>query len=330
MRYLEGLAEKKKATILIVDDIPSNIELMETILEREDFNVLTALSAADALQLIKDSPPDLAILDVMMPGMDGYELCRRLKAISGSKFFPVIMVTALNGLEDKIKGLEAGADDFFSRPFYNIELMTKIRSLLRLKRLQEELDHSESIILTLAVALEAKDPYTKGHSERVGNFSARLAEFIGLPEEEQSLIRKAGIIHDIGKIGIGEGILHKVEPLSEEELQLIRQHPVIGENICKPLSSIRATLPAIRHHHERWDGRGYPDGLKGDEIPLIARILGIADSHDAIMSERPYRRPLSMGEALRKMEMERFSGQWDPWLVEKFIAMMKNKITNNQ
>lgn len=323
--YQEGLEEKKKATILIVDDVLSNLELMETTLGKEGFNVLTALNGADALQIIKDSPPDLAILDVMMPGMDGYELCRRLKAMSGSKFFPVIMVTALNGLEDKIRGLEAGADDFFSKPFHAIEFMTKIRSLLKLKRLQEELDHSESIILTLAIALEAKDPYTKGHSERVGNLSVELALFIGLPEKEQSLIRKAGIIHDIGKIGIGEGVLHKQEPLSEEELQLIRQHPIIGENICKPLYSIQAILPAIRHHHERWDGRGYPDGLRGDEIPLMAKILGIADSLDAIMSERPYRRPASMEEALRKMEMERFSGQWDSWLVERFVEMMKKE-----
>jgi len=326
MVYPEGLKDEEKTTILIVDDITSHLELMGSIFEKEGFNILTALNAGDAFKIIEDSTPDLAILDVMMPGMGGYELCRRLKAMTGSKFFPVILVTALNGLEDKIRGLEAGADDFFSKPFHARELITKVHSLLRLRRLQDELDHSESIILTLAIALESKDHYTKGHSERVGNLSEGLATFIGLLEKDRALIKKAGIIHDIGKIGIGEGILHKEDSLSEEELGLIRQHSIIGENICSPLSSLRAILPAIRHHHERWDGRGYPDGLKGDEIPLMARILGITDSFDAIISERPYRRPASMDEALRKMEMERFSGQWDPWLVERFVEMMRRKL----
>ncbi|GAB4536432.1 MAG: response regulator [Thermodesulfovibrionia bacterium] len=327
MGYLNGVTIDqrptygKKPTILIVDDIPSHIELMEALLNRELFNFITASNGIEALQVIEESPPDLAIIDVMMPGMDGYELCKRLKALSGSKFLPVIMVTALNELEDKVKGLEAGADDFFSRPFHSVELLTKVRSLLRLRELQKELDHSEDIIITLAIAIEAKDPYTKGHSERVGRLSREFGRFIGLSVAEQNLLNKAGIIHDIGKIGIKEGVLHKNDSLSDNELQLIRQHPVIGENICRPLSSLRAILPAIRHHHERWDGRGYPDGLKADEIPLMARILGIADGFDAIVSERPYRKAISTEMALRKMEVEG-AGQWDPMLLQRFIEMV--------
>jgi len=326
MLSTEYLETTEIPSILIVEDIDAHLELMEAIFEKEGMRVFTAHNAAEAFQIIENSTPDLAILDVMMPGMNGYELCRRLKERYGTRFFPVILVTSLTELEDKIAGLEAGADDFISKPFKTIELMTRVNSLLKLKRFQEELDHSESIILTLAVALDAKDPYTKGHSERVGNLSQEFAAFIGLPEREQVLLKKAGIIHDIGKIGVGDTILHKRETLTEEELRAIEEHPVIGEKICRPLHSLRAILPAIRHHHERWDGRGFPDGLKGEDIPVMARILFIIDSFDAMVSERPYRSGGTVEEVLRRMEMERDLGQWDPFLLERFIEMMRKKI----
>ncbi|MCR4320121.1 MAG: HD domain-containing protein, partial [Candidatus Brocadiaceae bacterium] len=202
---------------------------------------------------------------------------------------------------------------------------TKIRSLLKLKKLQDDLDHSEDIILTLAVAIEAKDPYTKGHSERVSNLSKKLAKFIGLSEAESITIKKAATLHDIGKIGLKDDILHKKEPLHENELELIRRHPTIGEDICKPLHSLKQILPGIRYHHERWDGKGYPDKLKGEEIPIIARIINVIDSLDAIASERPYRRSYSINAAINLMNTEKSSGQWDPWLVERFIRMIENE-----
>jgi len=298
---------------------------MEAIFEKEGCKVLTALNATEALRLAENLSPDLAILDVMMPGMNGYDLCKKLKERCGARFFPVILVTSLAELEDKIAGIEAGADDFISKPFKSIELITRVRSLLKLKNLQEELDHSESVILTLAVALESKDPYTKGHSERVANLSSEFVAFIGLPEKEQAIIKKAGIIHDIGKIGIGDSILHKSGVLTKEEVIFIEQHTVIGENICRPLHSLSAILPMIRHHHERWDGEGFPDGLKGEQIPVMARILSIVDTFDAMVSERPYRRPISVTKALKKMEEEKSSGQWDSVLLEKFIEMMRGK-----
>lgn len=323
MIYPEWLTEEEKASILIVDDMEAHLEIMEAIFEKEGCRVLSARNATEALQLSESSSPDLAILDVMMPGMSGYELCKKLKERYGAMFFPVILVTSLSELEDKIAGIEAGADDFISKPFKAIELTTKVRSLLKLKRLQEELDHSESIILTLVVALDSKDPYTKGHSERVASLSTEFAAFIGLSEKEQSIIKKAGALHDIGKIGIEDFILHKTGILTKEELHLVEQHTVIGEKICSPLHSLIAILPAIRHHHERWDGKGFPDGLKGEDIPLMARILAIIDSFDAMVSERPYRSPATAEEVLKRLEMERFSGQWDPLLLERFIEMMK-------
>lgn len=323
--YPECLIEEEKASILIVDDLEAHLELMEAIFEKEGCHVVTAHNADEALQLLEKSSSDMAILDVMMPGMNGYELCKRLKEKSGARFFPVILVTSLSELEDKIAGIEAGADDFITKPFKSIELTTKVRSLLKFKKLQEELDHSESVILTLAVALESKDPYTKGHSERVGNLSAEFAAFIGLPEKEQAIIKKTGIIHDIGKIGIGDHILHKSGILTKEEVIFIEQHTVIGEKICKPLYSLNVILPIIRHHHERWDGEGYPDGLKGEQIPIMARILSIVDTLDAMVSERPYRKPISIEKAIKKMEEEKTSGQWDPALLEKFVEMMRGK-----
>ena len=323
--YPECLIGEEKASILIVDDLEVHLELMEAIFEKEGCHVLTAHNADEALRLLEKSSPDLAILDVMMPGMNGYDLCKRLKEKSGARFFPVILVSSLSELEDKIAGIEAGADDFITKPFKSIELTTKVRSLLKFKKLQEELDHSESVILTLAVALESKDPYTKGHSERVGNLSAEFAAFIGLPEKEQTIIKKAGIIHDIGKIGIGDHILHKSDILTKEEVIFIEQHTVIGEKICMPLYSLSVILPIIRHHHERWDGEGFPDGLKGEQIPIMARILSIVDTFDAMVSERPYRRPISIEKAAKKMEEEKNFGQWDPVLLEKFVEMMRGK-----
>ena len=298
---------------------------MEAVFEKEGYKVLTARNAAEALQLAENLSPDLAILDVMMPGMDGYDLCKKLKEGRGARFFPVILVTSLSETEDKIAGIEAGADDFISKPFKSIEVTTRVRSLLRLKKLQEELDHSESVILTLAVALDSKDPYTKGHSERVANLSAEFAAYIGLSEKEQSLIKKAGTLHDIGKIGIEDYFLHKSGVLTKEQIRVIEQHAVIGEKICRPLHSLSVILPIIRHHHERWDGAGFPDGLKGEQLPLMARILSIVDAFDAMVSERPYRRPISVKKALKKMEEEKNSGQWDSVLLEKFIEMVRGK-----
>lgn len=324
--YPECLIGEERASILIVDDLEVHLELMKAIFEKEGCHVLTAHNAAEAIRLLEKFSPDLAILDVMMPGMSGYDLCKRLKEKSGTIFFPVILVSSLSELEDKIAGIEAGADDFITKPFKSIELTTKVRSLLKLRRLQKELDHSESVILTLAVALESKDPYTKGHSERVANLSAEFASIIGFPGREQNLIMKAGILHDIGKIGIGDHILHKSGILTKEEVIFIEQHTVIGEKICRPLHSLSVILPIIRHHHERWDGEGFPDGLKGEQIPVMARILSIVDAFDTMVSERPYRRPISIEKAIKKMEEEKNSGQWDPVFLEKFTEMMRGKI----
>ncbi|MBI5562456.1 MAG: response regulator [Deltaproteobacteria bacterium] len=313
-------------SILLVDDFEAHLELMTAILEGEGYRVMASSDANEVLKGLKAGgfSPDLAVLDVMMPAMSGYELCKRLKGHYGKRYFPVILVTGLAQLEDKLTGLEAGADDFFSKPFNPKEIVAKIRSLLKLKMLQDELDHTEDMIFTLAMAVEAKDNYTRGHSERVSVLSARVAERLGLPEKEITNIRKGGILHDIGKIGVHEDILHKKEALSKDELEIIRRHPATGTEICKPLRTLHQILPAIRHHHERWDGHGFPDGLRGECIPLMGRIISIVDSFDAMVSIRPYRNGLSVDEALRVIMDEKTAGQWDPFIVDRFMETVNS------
>ncbi len=315
--------KEESASILIVDDFEMHLELMTTILEMEGYRVISTNDTKEAISLATANSPDLAILDVMMPGMNGYELCKRLKDIFSKKFFPIILVTGLSQLEDKLTGLEAGADDFFPKPFNPKEIIAKIKSLIKLKRLQDELDHCEDIIFTLAVAIEAKDTYTKGHSERVSTISVEMARAMGLPDREVLNIKKGGILHDIGKIGLHENILHKKDLRSPEELEIIRRHPATGVEICKPLYSFRQVLPAIRSHHERWDGMGFPDGLHGEDIPLSGRIISIADTFDAMVSMRPYRPSFTVTQTLNAMKAESKMGQWDPALLSNFFKLVE-------
>jgi len=322
MLPLAGTVTEDRPSVLVVDDLWSNLELMEAIFANAGFEVFSALDASSALSIFETHEIDIAILDVMMPGMDGYELCKKLKSVVGKQFFPVILLTALTDRQSRITGLECGADDFISKPFDAAELTIKVRSLIKLKSLQDELEHSENVILTLAVAMESRDPYTRGHSTRVGEISMAFASFLGLSRKEQEQMRKAGILHDIGKIGVSTDLLCKDGRLTGDELEAVKRHTLIGEEICKPLVSVRAILPVIRSHHERWDGRGFPDGLRGEEIPLSARMLSVVDSFDAMISKRPYRQGRSSDAVVRVFRDEKHSGQWDPKLVEHFVEMI--------
>ena len=317
------LREERRPSVLVVDDVQPNLELMEAVFQKAGLQVHAALGAEAALDVYTSHQIDIAILDVMMPGINGFELCRRLKNFSEKEFIPVVLVTALNDKRNRLTGLEAGADDFISKPFDTQELLTKIRSLLKQKELHAQLDHSENIIFSLVITLEARDHYTKGHSTRVGDLANEFGAFLGFPGKDLSVLKKAGILHDIGKMGLSEAILKKPAALTPEESEEIRRHPTLGEEICRPLKSMKDILPGIRHHHERWDGNGFPDNLSGDAIPLMARILAILDTFDAMVSIRPYRGKRSIEEALVVIEKERFSGQWDPELTGVFIRMMQ-------
>jgi putative two-component system response regulator len=255
--------------------------------------------------------------------MSGYEVCKTVKGDKDLRFIPVIVITALSELEDKLKAIDMGADDFLIKPFNKLELATRIRSLLRLKALYDDLDTSENILFSLARALEAKDRYTRGHSERVARYSRLLAKAVGLSEHEQEHIWRGGLLHDIGKIGIAEAVLHKAGPLTPEEMDHIRTHPQKGFEICSSLKSLTPSLTVIKNHHERFDGCGHPDRLECDKIPLMARISSIADSFDAMTTDRPYRKGMKFPEAVLIFEREKNSGQWDPVLVVEFVQLVK-------
>ncbi len=309
--------------ILVVDDQEANALLVEATLAPQGYEIIQAPDGKCALDLVDIDPPDLILLDVKMPGMDGYEVCARLKDDERTRLIPVVMLTSLSDMEDRIRGIEVGADDFLTKPFHQAELSARVRSLLKLKQFTDELEQAEDVLCTLALSVEAKDAYTEGHCERLSRYSVALGRSIGLSQEYLKALRRGGYLHDVGKIAIPESILNKRSGLTAEEWQVMREHPMIGERICKPLKSLKLVLPIIRHHHERWDGSGYPDGLKGEAIPLTARILQVVDIYDALITARPYKPSLDVGRVFSIMKEEAEKGWRDPTLLEHFINMLR-------
>jgi len=309
--------------ILIVDDETGARAALEFLLRREGFEVRDAADGPAAIQECASFRPDLILLDIMMPGMDGFEVCRRIKATPETRLTPVVLITGLTGTEDRIMGINAGADDFLSKPIDLNELLARTRSLLRLKQYTDELENAEAVLFSLAHSIEARDPYTHGHCERLAEMSARMGERLGLTEEQIKALRRAGVVHDIGKVAVADSILLKPGPLTADEAKIMQKHPVVGERICAPLKTFRLVLPIIRHHHEKHDGTGYPDGLQGEEIPLTARILQLSDVYDALTTDRPYKVAFTAEVALDLMEEEAERGWWDRELFEAFREMIR-------
>jgi len=307
-------ASRHVPSVLVVDDSGANRELIEACLADVECRVRLAQDGPSALAAIDTAAPDLVLLDVQMPGMDGYTVCKRIKANPGLRLVPVVMITALDRSEDRILALEAGADDFMSKPVERLELVARVRSALRLKSVYDRLDSAEQVIFSLAAAVEAKDSYTERHTNRVAESARHLGLRLGLPDEDLDALYRGGIIHDIGKIGVPDAVLLKPGPLNANEVVLMRAHPEIGENIVRPLRSGSDLLPIIRHHHEAYDGRGYPDGLAGTAIPLLARIVAVCDAFDALTNDRPYRSRLSERDAIAILTGGA-GRQWDPQLV---------------
>ncbi|MBW4555424.1 MAG: two-component system response regulator [Trichormus sp. ATA11-4-KO1] len=310
--------DSESPKVLVVDDHTASRMTAAALLSMEGYEVIEADSGATAVVLVKQKQPDLILLDVMMPGMDGFEVCQMLKQDERTRLIPIIFITALNDRRSRIRGIEVGGDDFLTKPFDRVELAARVKSLVRQKRLNEDLDHAEKVLFSIARAIESRDPNTGDHCERLVKLGQAFGEYLNLQRYQIRDLMWGGYLHDIGKVGIPDAVLLKQGKLTPEEWEIMRQHVLIGEKICQPLRSVQGVIPIIRHHHERWDGSGYPDGLKGDEIPYLAQVFQIIDIYDALTSERPYKKEFTLEAALSVMQQESDSGWRNPKLVQQF------------
>ena len=307
------------ARVLAVDDNAVNLELLSAYLGGTDCELVLAHNGTEALAAIAAGQLDLVLLDVVMPGMDGFEVCRRIKSDPANRLLPVVLVTSLNTVEDRVRALQLGADDFLAKPIDRNELMARVVTLIKTKEIYDKLDDAEHVMAAFARMVEAKDGATEAHVERVARSARALGMAAGLSGSTLDAIYFGGIVHDIGKIGVPDAVLLKPAALDAHEKELMRRHVPIGVEIACELRSASSVVPIIKHHHERFDGSGYPEGLKGSTIPQAARIVAICDAYDAMMSDRPYRRAMSSSDAI--VELRRGSGsQWDPELVTLFLG----------
>lgn len=321
------LPRRRAPRVLVVDDQPSIAGLMSQLLTMRGYDVVTASSAEQAETEVRRQLPDLILSDVMMPGRSGYDLCRTLKEDPVTRLIPFVLITGLSDSNDKVRGIEAGADDFLNKPVLAEELIARVKSLLRLKEFTDELETADSVLCTLGLIVEGRDPYTEGHCERLSVRAADLGRHLGMDQESILALKRGGYLHDLGKIAVPDEILKKdgSHPLTPEEWQIIKQHPITGENICKPLRSLRLVLPIIRSHHEHSDGSGYPDGLTANDIPLLPRILQVADVYDALRTARSYKPALTHDQAAQTMREEARRGLWDAELVAEYFSMLERQ-----
>jgi len=307
-------------TIVVADDEVAITRLLERLLVARGHLVLAAHNGDDALKMIQAVRPDLVLSDVRMPGRDGFALCRAIKGDPVTRLIPVVLMTGAAERDDRVRALELGADDLLAKPVDEQELIARASSLVRLKRHTDDLDSAEAVIVSLALTIEARDPCTDGHCQRLARYGVALGRQLQLGEADLQALRRGGFVHDIGKIAIRDSILLKQGELTAEEMETMKQHTVIGDRLCGNLRALHQVRPIVRSHHERLDGSGYPDGLAGDAIPLLAQIIAIADVYDAVTTERPYKPAMSPADGYAALREEAAKGWKRPGLVEMFIA----------
>ena len=315
-----------QGSLLIVEDDPMIGSLLVTQLEREGHDVALATAGEEAMKMFESWQPDMVLSDVQLPGMSGFEVCRHIKSSESTRLIPVVLMTGHDARQHRLEGIVAGADDFLAKPYDVQELKARVQSLLRLKRYTDDLESAESVILSLAMTVEARDAYTQGHCERLAHYACLLGEAVGCREDQLKALRLGGYLHDVGKIGVPDSVLQKDGPLTSDERDVIKQHPLIGERLCGSLRSLALVRPIVRHHHERLDGQGYPDRLSGDEVPLLAQIVGVVDVYDALTTERPYRAALPEDDAFDELRSEASMGIRSRALVETFITERRKEL----
>ncbi|HYN07180.1 MAG TPA: HD domain-containing phosphohydrolase [Vicinamibacterales bacterium] len=306
--------------VLIVDDTAADALLLERLLIPEGYAIERALDGQDALEAVEREAPDLILTDVRMPRRNGFDLCRALKFNPETRLIPVVLLTGATEGDDRLRAIEAGADDFLSKPVDRAEVRARVRSLVRLKRFTDDLDSAEVVLRSLALMIEARDPYTRGHCQRLAAYGVMVGQRLGLVEDDLSALKQGGYFHDLGKIAIPDAILLKPGPLTPDEYEQMKEHSAIGDRLCGDLRVLHKVRPIVRHHHERLDGTGYPDGLRGDAIPLLAQIIGIVDVYDALTTDRPYRAALPAEQGFDELRKEVERGWRRSDLVEEFIA----------
>jgi putative two-component system response regulator len=313
-----------KARVLVIDDEPAVADLLARLVTREGYDVAVASDGRSAMASIADQNPDVILLDVMLPDTNGFEICRRLKAERRTRLTPVVLVTGLADRERRIAGLQAGADDFLTKPIDAQELLARVGSLVRMKQYTDDLDSAASILMALAVLIEGRDGNTQGHCHRMANYATTLGRRLALGDDDVHALHRGGFLHDIGMLTIPDSVLNKAGSLDAAEYELVKSHTVVGDSLCKMLRSFSAVRPIIRWHHERLDGSGYPDGLCGDAIPLTAQVIGIVDVYDAITTQRPYQRAKSIEDAVNMLRAQALRGWRRRDLVEEFVEVVRS------
>jgi putative two-component system response regulator len=319
---LSSAIPQRRATVLVVDDEEPPRQFLSRVLEREGYVVNVATDGRAALQAIEQRHPDVVILDVMLPEIDGFEVCRRVREDARTRLTPIIMVTGYDAHAERVQGLTAGADDFLGKPFDIYELLARVRSLARMKRYTDDLDSASAILTTLAAMVEARYGYSAGHCHRMANYATAVGRALLATDAELQALYRGAFLHDIGMLAISDAILQNPGPLSEDEYETVKSHPSVGDSLCANLRSLQSVRPIIRWHHERVDGSGYPDGLRGDEIPLVAQIVGVVEMYEALTTARPYQERFKPSDALVLLHRHADRGWLSPQVVEAMARVI--------
>ena len=306
--------------VIVAGDAPDSRAIIANMLVAEPCHIVEAAEGGTVLDLVTRKTGDLVLMETYMRDVDGLEVCRRLRKDTDNRLLPIVLISAMDDMASRVAAIDAGADDFLSKPLERNELIARVRSLLKMKTMRDRLEDARQVIFALANAAEAKDLYTVQHTQRGADSASALARSLGLPPEVVDEIRVGGLIHDVGKLAIPDAVLNKPGPLTSAEFELIKTHTVVGAEIVAPLASQRHVVGIVRSHHERFDGAGYPDGLAGEDIPLGARIVSVCDSYDAMVNVRPYRGAVTHAEAVTRLHAGRGT-QWDGRMVDALVAM---------